>query len=257
MSGPVVPPPFEALGHRPFSFYPSILNIEHNEWRYRKATWSEILVVNTKSGEEVWVPRRFVGQISRVDEPVMILGLTKELEYSSGQLLPHARRVIEMPRAVNDSFTRSVEESPAAPAPVVGIRLENGAESRVGRLILSMLAVAVFATVIVVSFFKGGSRVTYAPVLQSELGFSALDDYHAIVRKLGQPEKDQWRSEAGEMQFRALRYPQQNLAVILMGSERDKARYVGSLDNNWRPVHAITLPDGRSTASVLRSLKRF
>src|SRR5258708_8883482 len=97
-----IPPPFDHLGQRPFSFYPPILNVDHNEWLFRQATWSEILVANTKSGEEIWISRRFVGDISRIDEPVMILGLTKELEYKMGQVLPALRRVIEIPRAVNE-----------------------------------------------------------------------------------------------------------------------------------------------------------
>ena len=48
------------------------------------------------------MPRRFLGQVSRIEEPVMVVGLVKELEYKAGALLPHVRRVIEMPRAVND-----------------------------------------------------------------------------------------------------------------------------------------------------------
>src|SRR5512141_2863581 len=100
MSGPPIPPLHEPLVHRPFSFYPPILNIAHNEWRLRRSTWSELLVVNAKTGAEVWIPRRFLGEISRVDEPVMIVGLLKELEYKGGSVWPHERRVIEMPRAV-------------------------------------------------------------------------------------------------------------------------------------------------------------
>ena len=61
MAVPPVPPPIEQLGPRPFSFFPSILNIEHNEWIYRQATWSEVLVENAKTHAEVWVPRRFIG----------------------------------------------------------------------------------------------------------------------------------------------------------------------------------------------------
>src|SRR3954454_16309056 len=102
MSVQPIPPPVEHLGQRPFSFYPPILNTEHNEWIFRRATWSEILVVNTKTNTEIWVPRRFMGEISRIEEPVMILGLLKELEYKSGQVLPSSRRVIEIPRAVNE-----------------------------------------------------------------------------------------------------------------------------------------------------------
>ena len=50
------------MARRVFSFYPPILNVEHNEWRFRKATWSEILVTNSKSDLEVWIPRRVLGR---------------------------------------------------------------------------------------------------------------------------------------------------------------------------------------------------
>ena len=56
MSSPVIPPPLEALRNRPFSFYPAILNIEHNKWQYRKATWTDVLVVNARTGQEIREP---------------------------------------------------------------------------------------------------------------------------------------------------------------------------------------------------------
>ena len=31
---------------RSFSLYPPILGIAHNEWRFRRASWSEFVVVN-------------------------------------------------------------------------------------------------------------------------------------------------------------------------------------------------------------------
>jgi hypothetical protein len=34
------------------------LNIEHNEWQLREATWSEMLVHNTKMDLEISVPRQ-------------------------------------------------------------------------------------------------------------------------------------------------------------------------------------------------------
>src|SRR5512140_2077154 len=97
-----VPLSVEQLGDRPFSFYPAILGIEHNEWSYSRGTWSEMLVINRTTSNEVWIPRRFVGEVSRIDEPVVIVGLTRELEYRSGMVVPHERRVVQMPRAVND-----------------------------------------------------------------------------------------------------------------------------------------------------------
>src|ERR1039458_7762178 len=82
MSSPVIPPPLEALRNRPFSFYPAILNVEHNKWQYRKATWSDVLVVDARTGQEIGIPRRFLGEISRIEDPVVIVGLLKELERS-------------------------------------------------------------------------------------------------------------------------------------------------------------------------------
>ena len=70
MASPPIPPQLDHLITRPFSFYPPIIGIEHNEWLYRKASWSEILVVNCKSGEEIWISRRYIGEVSRVDDPV-------------------------------------------------------------------------------------------------------------------------------------------------------------------------------------------
>ncbi len=99
MASPPIPPLLEHLAARPFSFYPPILNIEHNEWRYRKETWSEILVVNWKTGEEIWIPRRFIGEVSRIHDPVLIVGLTRELEYKAGAVWPYQRRILQMPVA--------------------------------------------------------------------------------------------------------------------------------------------------------------
>lgn len=253
MSDPPIPPLQEPLLHRPFSFYPPILNIAHNEWRLRRSTWSEILVVNTKSGEELWIPRRFLGEISSIDEPVMIVGLLKELEYKGGSVWPHQRRVIEMPRAVN--------EGPAAPAPPadapvhsLGTRTEPGPERRVGRLIGATLLLGVLASVVVVSLSR--RTVSYRAIEQSYLGLTAEDDYHAVVRRLGTPDEDAWLDSSGEIQYRMLRYRDRGLAVILMGTDRDSARYIGALDKNWKPVHSVLLPKGGNTQAMLKGLPR-
>src|ERR1035438_9417998 len=64
MASPPIPPSLEHLVTRPFSFYPPIISVEHNEWLFRKASWSEIQVVNCRSGTEIWIPRRFVGEVA-------------------------------------------------------------------------------------------------------------------------------------------------------------------------------------------------
>jgi hypothetical protein len=153
MPGPPIPASFEGLGRRPFSFYPPIVNVEHNEWILRRADWTDFRVINTKTKTELCVPRRFVGEGALVEEPVMIVGLVKELEYREGAVLPHVRRVIEMPRAVNAVATsRSI--GPPRIAPVVGIRIEAEPRSRLWRLLLAAVAAAVLLCVAVVIFVQ-------------------------------------------------------------------------------------------------------
>ena len=91
------------------------MGIEHNEWLYRKANWSEILVVNCRSGAELWIPRSFVGEVARVEDPVLIVGLTRELEYKGGMVVPFQRRVIEMPVAVGGQALTAAEEERIMP----------------------------------------------------------------------------------------------------------------------------------------------
>lgn len=258
MSLPPTPPPLESLGTRAFSFYPPILNFEHNEWIYRRGVWSEILVANARTGEEVWIPRRFLGEMSSVDEPVVIVGLVKELEYQAGSVWPHQKRLIEMPAAVGDAAP-TLAPTPDEAAPVHGIRMES-AESRMGRLVGGFLLIGILICLITVTVYRQGvlrPRLNYTVKDQSYLELNHTDDYYSVVRKLGPPAADAWKSESGEIQFRALTYPQRSYIVILMGTDRKSATYVGTLDSNWRPVHSVRMRTGGDTSSMLRGLKKF
>jgi hypothetical protein len=255
------PTSFEAepLRRRAFAFYPAIVNVEYNEWRFRKATWSEILVTNTKSGVEVWIPRRLIGEVSSVDEPVMIVNLLKELEYKAGAVWPHERRVLEMPRTAEGI---SINEQPVEPAQqerVARIRPPATPESRVGRLIAAVLGGSLLVCLLGVIVLRLGALrpVEFTSVDQDFLSLTHNDDYYAVVRKLGAPARDRWRAETGELQYRALWYPQRSYHVILMGSSRAEARYIGAMDDNWRVIHYVELAGGGDTASILRSLPRF
>ncbi len=258
MAGESIPPPIEDFPDRPFSFFPPIRNIEHNEWRFRRSNWAELLVVNSKTEMELWISRRFIGDISEVDEPVMIVGLNKELEYTAGNLVPRTRRVLGMPPPV---FAPSVPSlTPAPRRPRAGLRLDSSAESRVGWLILGALALGIAATFLVVSVSRvgrSGENVVYKPVLQSDLGLSAQDDYWAVVRKLGMPAEDRWRPDTGELQYRLLAYPKRSLFIVLMGPDRAHMRYIGALDKDWKPIDSVAQSSGIGTASMLRALKKF
>jgi hypothetical protein len=246
-------PELERFAGRPFSFYPPILNIEHNEWVFRKDTWSEILVANTKTEGELWVPRRYLGEVSQVEKPVMIVGLNQELEYRGGAVWPHRRRIIEMPQAPPPS--QAEEKSQAPPK-----GRESATDIKIERLIVGSLIIGVIATALLVAFFRGreaGGKITYETVLQHDLTLTAEDNYFAVVRKLGEPAATRWRSEKGERQYEALDYPRLGLTIILMGADRKEMFYIGAKDRNWKNVHSVKLPNGTSTHSILRSLARF
>ena len=247
----------ELITQRPFSFYPAIRNIEHNEWRLKRAAWSELQVSNTKMDLELWVPRQYVGEVSSVDQPVMILGLLRELEYKAGTVWPYERRVLEMPSAGN--VRAAAGETPGGPSPGARPR-DDPTESRLSRLIVGGLAGLLLLLVLVVAVIRGvpmRSRVVFTAKDEAFLELNRRDDYHAVVRKLGPPALDRWRAETGELQYRLLWYPQRAYFVVLMGSDRDSARYLGALDANWRLVHYVELPGGGSTASLLRALPKF
>ncbi len=151
--GPLIPTPFDHIGRRPFLFYPAIVGIEHNEWTLRRIASSEVQVANTKSAEEIWIPRRFLGEVSVIEDPFLIAGLVKELEYQAGEVLPYRRRVIEMPRAVNASASFAPRMPVAPPsktsklAPVIGIRVETGPASRAGKRLLTWVVAGILACI--------------------------------------------------------------------------------------------------------------
>ncbi|MBM3754423.1 MAG: hypothetical protein FJW38_10635 [Acidobacteria bacterium] len=248
-------PELDGLGGRAFSFYPPILNIENNEWELREATWSEILVHNTKSDLEIWVPRRYLGAVSRVEEPVMIVGLEREMEYVSGILRQHDRRVLSMPKAA--AGPAPLDEA-AIPKPkmVAGVRLgDSGGESRMGLYVLGGIVATILVVYGVVSI-NSNNRVEYQTVLQEDLNLTAQDDYHDIVRKLGAPAKDRWKP-GNDLQYRALEYPARHFTVIMMGTEQGNAHYIGAVNEDWRPVHSVKHAGGGDTRALLAGLKRF
>lgn len=259
MPGHTNPPPFDVLADRTFSFFPPIVGIEHNQYQLKETTWSEILVVNSKSGDEFWLSRRYLGEISRVEEPVVILGLRDELELRAGQVVPYSRKVLELPRVLPHVDPQVAAQQ--AGAPPVNMGLQGGTEDKIGKLILVALIAGVALCGIVLWFLqreRDPGSVQYKTVLQADLPFDATTDFPRVISRLGKPASEAWRTSNGEMQYRVLRYPDRRLGVILMGTDRDKALYIGSVDlDTWRPVHSVALPDGRHTSSLLRSLPRF
>jgi hypothetical protein len=242
----------EHLVTRPFSFYPPIISVEHNEWLFRKASWSEIQVVNCRSGTEIWIPRRFVGEVARIEDPVLIVGLNRELEYKGGMIVPFQRRLIEMPLAVGGARPVAGRSDPA---PVVGIRLEPS-DRRIVRLIIVAVAVLIALYLVALGFTHVGELRQRAPVFtgrdQTFLSLSRSDDFLNVTQKMGTPGTDR-EHESGTILFRALGYPDRRYTVILMGRDKGSMAYIGTLDQDWHSIHSVNT----RTDSLLRTLKRF
>jgi hypothetical protein len=257
MASPPIPPSLDHLAARPFSFYPPIVNIEHNEWLFRKATWSEIQVLNCRSEEELWIPRGFIGEVSRVDDPVLIVGLNRELELKGGMIVPFQRRIIEMPVAVNAPIParRAVEER-SEPAPVVGIRLEPS-DRRIFKLILIAVGALLGLYLAAVAFTRVGEfrqkNVVFVGSDQSYLSLNDRDDYLSVIQKLGGEPATDRTEETGTILYRALGYPERRYTVILMGADKSGMTYIGAMDQNWHAISSVNA----HTDALLRGLKPF
>jgi len=216
-----LPTPLQDLGGRRFSFYPPIRNIAHNdriahnEWMHRRSNWSESIVVNMRSGEEVCIPRMFLGEVS-IDESVVIVGLVRELEWNAGVVVPHQRRVIELPVAVNDG--RPAPVRPHRQAEVINIRLEQPKRDLpAGKWLGVIFGLGAVAFTIVASVAR-----------QTQTRLGPGDDYTSIVKALGKPAEDRTITSQGR-QYRQLTYPARRFSVLL-----SEGRYAGLLSGDTR-----------------------
>src|ERR1035438_7270869 len=256
---PHIPTPLDHLGHRRFSIFPSLVDVEHNEWLFRRSDWDEIQVVNTKTNLELWIPRRFLGGVSSTEAPIVIVGLLKELEYREGVVVPLVRRVIEMPRAVNDApRPAGYAPAPGRLAPVVGIRTESDTRPSQGRGLLPKVALGLLTCVVGLVLFRDGPLSTRARFLSAPvrvpLPYTANDDYLSIVSRAGRPSSDFVRTPPAGGEVHLLRYPDRGYALVLFGPDRDQARYIGAVGRGGRVIHSVTLSDGTDSSALLARL---
>jgi hypothetical protein len=251
MSIAPLPTPLQHLSGRRFSFYPPIRNLQPNEWLYRRATWSECVVMNAQSGREVWIPRMFLGEVSGVDEPLMVVGLNRELEWRAGAIIPHERHVIELPVAVNES--RPSGSMGTRLAPVINIRLEPKPEVRAWKWIGAAFVLGAVASTILANIAwqsQPGQHAepfrTYRPWLQ----LNADDDYASTVRRMGTPSAVR-TGKSGDAVYQTLAYNARRYSIILMGRDGGSPRYIGTLDAQGRVLDAVRLPDGSNSAPLL------
>jgi hypothetical protein len=256
MSIAPLPTPLQHLGGRRFSFYPPIRNVGPNEWLYRSATWSECMVANAKTGEELWVPRIFLGEVTRVDEPLMVVGLNRELEFREGVIVPRQRKVIqfpvEVPMAVNDSGSAP---RPHQLAPVINIRLETPPETRAWKWMGVAAVLGAVALSIVTNVAHQSQLHQRGDVYRGYRSFLQLgpgDDYVSAVRKLGAPSVEHSREWQGRV-VRALVYPARRYSIVLAGTTSQTAHYAGTIDNQGHILDAVRAFDGSGSEPILRA----
>ncbi len=255
MSIAPLPTPLQHFGGRRFSFYPPIRNLGPNEWLYRRSTWTECIVVNARSGEEVCIPRMFLGEISRVEEAVMIVRLSRDLEWRSGVVTPRVRSVIVMPKPATDG---GAELHPHAPAPVINIRLEPKSEVRAWKWIgvAAVLGAVAFTIAADLARQTDSRQSSYAiRGHRSYLQLGPGDNYASTVGKLGFPSRT-GSLEEGDRLVRSLTYASRHYSVILMSTKQEEAHYIGTLDMHGRVLDAVRFSDGSTAEALLRSAWR-
>jgi hypothetical protein len=131
MSAPLMPSPLDHIGRQHFSFRPAIKNADPNEWMLAIVSWSDLKVVNPRTGCEIWIPRQYIDSLSYAGGPMLLVRLTKELEYEAGAVHPRVKRVIEMPvtTGIGSTVEIGAKNRSPGPAPVVGIRIEDRPDS--------------------------------------------------------------------------------------------------------------------------------
>lgn len=140
MSAPLVPSPLDYIGRRRFAFHPPIKNVQPNEWVLGLGSWSEVQIVNSQTGAEIWIPRQYIGAVSETYDPVLVVGLVKELQYRAGALEPRVKRVIPMPQNVEKRPRLGGDDPsrPPGPADVIGIRVEDREDSPMNKALIAL-----------------------------------------------------------------------------------------------------------------------
>jgi len=240
VSVPLIPAPLPELARRPFEFHPPIVGVPHNEWVLQRSSWTELLVINTLTGEQILVPTRYVAEIRYHEDGSQTVALLEPVEYKHGRVLPVRRGVLEM-RTAREALAPGRNRASGRPAAVVAIKLEPRTESFVKRALRGSIALGFLACLAVIFVIRDahlGARLGISSIVTRPLPLGAGDDYFAVVNKLGRPGSDRWMERAAGGGYRRLWYPRRRMAVILSGETKDSAHYVRTLGRDGTTIHA-------------------
>jgi hypothetical protein len=175
------------------------------------------------------------------------------------------RNVISMPGPRKRPAIDDVDAPPVPPPPH---RLVAGSktESTIGRMIGAALGVGLLVCLLAILIAFGGGVNPWRwfqgdtkTADQRYLSMTVSDGYHDVAIKIGKPESERWISnEDAQLQFELLGYESRSYAVVLMGSTRNDARYIGAIHlPSRRILDSVKLPGGGSTAAMLKNLPEF
>lgn len=255
--------PHDALSGRRFAFYPAIRNIEHNEWTLEGETWSEIHAKNVETGQEIWIPRNHLGEVSSSDSPVLIVGLKRELMYKAGSIAPFRNPLVELPGKPAPRAAAAETPEPEPPPP----HRDSSTEARTFSLIGKTLVIGLLAAFLITVFLAGGLHNPIASWFEADvstadqryLSLTSQDGYHNVIAKMGPPEREEWiTKDDADLQFQALFYPSRRYIVILMGGDRGGQRYIGALHDPERKIlDAARLAGGGDASAMMKNLPEF
>lgn len=152
MSSPLnVWPSVPEMARRHFSFSPAITGTGHNEWALHRVASDEAVVRNVVTHDELAIPRRFIGDVSHLEEAVRVVTLLRRLEYSDGVIRPVDRTVIVMPAVSDEPRVRSGQ-----PATVVAIREGPTPTRRWWHYLRISVALGCLACFVMVYVFRDG-----------------------------------------------------------------------------------------------------
>lgn len=255
-----IPPAFQQLCGRRFVFHPAIENVGANEWTYRRATWSEILVRNAVTGLDFWIPRRSFGSAYDSDYGVAVINLLEPLEFRDGVVRPRRCRVIPMP--LPDAFgNAAVERAATQKAPVVSISLDTRHETRAGRIAGGAIALGVIGCLAVAGYsLQGGDmhrRAIVSSLDQTYLGLGSHDTFETAIHALGTPGSDHSVIVPDGHRLRLADYPDRGFRAVFLKNPDAADLYIGAVDEYGRVLQSVQMPGGGTSHSLLQFLESF
>ena len=149
---------------------------------------------------EVWIPRRFVGEVSRIDDPVLIVGLNRELEYqrrgglaatsgASSRCRWRSAASARAPAGAGTHRARAHRRHPAGIQRQADLQADWRRAGRCGSSLYRRRDTSIGWAIC------GSATWSSRTKDQQFLDLTSRDDYLAIVQKLGLPASDRWQSE--------------------------------------------------------------